>query len=218
MPSPSREVRSFRHTPIVRVLGSFASWFLFALCMTLLVQGFFGLMAIGGSCASGGPYVIETECPDAVAIFMPLSIFGGLAAVAIALIFAQGFGTSLLDVAWPILFGSLGAGFLTAFFATGDAVGLIIGGMFEIMAVIPLILALRVSVQRVFLGAINYKGERFYEGEVERFSIIGVRYLRGGEPVRPTIVDWSFSLVILIAAVALGYYAAIAAYASVGVG
>ena len=81
--------------PLGRMLGSFASWLLFSFCMMLLIQGFFGLMSIGGSCASGGPYVIETECPDAVALFMPLSIFGGLASIALAMAFTQGFGCLL---------------------------------------------------------------------------------------------------------------------------
>jgi hypothetical protein len=211
----SRSSIAWARNPVGRVLGSFASWLLFSFCMMLLVQGFFGLMSIGGSCASGGPYVIETECPDAVALFMPLSIFGGLAAVAIAMIFAKGFGTSLLDLAWPILFCGLGSGFLFAFFATGDPVGLIIGGMFELMGLIPLVLALRASTQRVFLGAINARGERFYEGEVVRNSFVGVRYLRDENAVRPTFADWSLSLVIVFLALALGYYLAQAAYASV---
>jgi hypothetical protein len=201
--------------PLGRLLGSFASWLLFSFCMMLLIQGFFGLMAIGGSCASGGPYVIETECPDAVALFMPLSIFGGLVSVAIAMIFTQGFGTSLLDLAWPILFCGLGAGFLWAFFATGDAVGLIIGLMFEVMGLVPLVLAFRASTQRVFLGAVNVRGERFYEGDVVRNSFVGPKYGRSDNPVLPGISDWSLSLVTWIVAVAIGYYLALAAYAAV---
>lgn len=202
--------------PLGRILGSFASWFLFSFCMMLLIQGFFGLMAIGGSCASGNtPYVIRTECPDAVALFMPLSIFGGLAAVAIAMILTQGFGTSLLDLAWPILFCGLGAGFLWAFFATGDLVGLIIGVMFEVMGLIPLGLALRASAQRVFLGAINVRGERFYEGDVVRNSFVGVRYERSDNTVRASFSDWSLSLVTWLVATALGAYLAQLAYASV---
>lgn len=203
-------------SPLGRLFGSFVSWALLAFCMMLLLQGFFSLMSIGGSCASGGPYVIETECPDAVALFMPLSIFGGLAAVAIAMIFARGFGVSLLDLAWPTLFCSLGAGFLLAFVATGDLIGLIIGVMFVAMGLAPLVLALRASPQRVFLGAINARGERFYEGEVVRNSIVGVKYAASDNPIRATFSDWALSFVVWLIAVALGYYAAVAAYASVG--
>ncbi|MEZ5189817.1 MAG: hypothetical protein R2717_02260 [Schumannella sp.] len=53
--------------PLWRVAGSFASWFLFTLCFTLLFLGSTVVMGLGGYCASGGPYVIETQCPDAVA-------------------------------------------------------------------------------------------------------------------------------------------------------
>jgi hypothetical protein len=206
---------SWARNPLGRIVGSFASWLLFSFCMMLLVQGFFGLMAVGGSCADGGPYVSAQPCPDAVALFMPLSIFGGLAAVAIAMIFTQGFGTSLLDLAWPILFCGLGAGFLWAFVATGDPVGLIIGGMFELMGLIPLVLALRASAQRVFLGAVNVRGERFYEGDVVRNSFVGVKYGRSDNPVLPSFSDWSLSLVSWLVAMALGYYLAQAAYAAV---
>ena len=206
---------SWARNPLGRVVGSFASWLLFSFCMMLLVQGFFGLMAVGGSCADGGPYVSAQSCPDAVALFMPLSVFGGLAAVAIALAFTNGFGTSLLDLAWPILFCGLGAGFLWAFFATGDPVGLIIGGMFELMGLIPLGLALRASAQRVFLGAVNASGVRFYEGEVVRNSFVGPKYGVPDTTVRASFGDWSLSLVIWIAAMTLGYYLAQAAYAAV---
>lgn len=206
---------SWARNPLGRVLGSFVSWFLFSLCMSLLIQGFFGLMAIGGSCASGGPYVIETECPDAVALFMPLSIWGGLAAVALALIFSNGFGTSLIDLAWPILFCGLGAGFLFAFFATGDLTGLIIGLMFEAMGLVPLVLSLKASPQRVFLGAVNARGERFYEGELVRNSFIGMKYAASDNPVRASFGDWSLSLIVWIVALTLGYYAAMAAYGAV---
>ena len=43
---------------------------------------------------------------------MPLSIFGGLAAVAIGVFFARGFGVPVVSWAWPILFVGLGGGFL----------------------------------------------------------------------------------------------------------
>ena len=35
-------------------------------------------MDLGGFCASGGPYVVAVECPDAVLATTPLSIFGGV--------------------------------------------------------------------------------------------------------------------------------------------
>jgi len=65
-------------TPIWRVLGSAASWLLFSFCFSLLYLGSTIVMGLGGYCATGGPYVIETECPDSVVATVPLSIFGGL--------------------------------------------------------------------------------------------------------------------------------------------
>jgi hypothetical protein len=215
LPVEARSGLAWARNPLGRVLGSFASWFLFSLCMSLLVQGMFGLMAVGGSCADGGPYVSAQPCPDAVALFMPLSVFGGLASVALALAFSNGFGVSLLDLAWPILFCGLGGGFLFAFAATGDPTGLIIGVLFEAMGLVPLVLALRASAQRVFLGAVNARGERFYEGETVRFSLVGVKYSTGDSTVPPTFGDWSASLLVWVLAMALGYYAAVAAYAAV---
>src|SRR6186713_329670 len=99
-------------SPLWRVLGSFVSWLLFSLSFSLLYMGSAVVMGLGGFCASGGPYVIETECPDAVVAYVPLSIFGGLIACAIGAVFAQGFGTPLISWGWPILFGGLGTAFL----------------------------------------------------------------------------------------------------------
>ncbi len=90
--------------PLWRVTGSVVSWALFTFCFTLLLLGAITVMGLGGYCASGGAYVIEIECPEAVAVTMPLSIFGGLAAVAIGVIFARGFGVPVVAWAWPILF------------------------------------------------------------------------------------------------------------------
>lgn len=210
-PAPSL-VRS----PLGRVVGSFVSWALFSLCMMLLLQAFFALMSIGGSCASGGPYSIEVECPDAVALFMPISIWGGLGAVALSLFLARGFGTSLIILAWPILFCSLGGGFLWAFLVSGDLTGLIIGVMFEAMGLVPLVLAVKAGPQLVFLGAINVRGERFYEGDNPKASVLGPRYEHSDNAVRATFIDWVYSLVVVIVAIALGYQLAIMAYAAVG--
>ena len=100
----------------------------------------------------------------------------------------------------------------------GDITGLVIGVMFEVMGLIPLALALRAGPQLVFLGAINMRGERFYEGENPKASFLGPRYETSANAVRPTFVDWAYSLVIVIVAVAIGFYAALAAYAAVGAG
>jgi hypothetical protein len=212
---------SFVRSPLGRIFGSFIGWYILSLAMMLLLQSVFQLMSIGGSCASGGPYEIAVECPDAVSIFAPLSIIGGLLGVGVGIFLAAGFGVALDALAWPILFCGLGSGFLWEFFATGDPIGLILGLMFVIMGLVPLVLAFRVSVQRVFLGAVNYRGERFYEGEMVRRSIIGLQYGASDNPVRPTFGDWSLSLIVWLVAIGLGFISAewlYAAVAGAGVG
>lgn len=193
-------------TPFWRILGSFVSWFLFALCLTLLLEGFNSVIALGGACASGpSAYEIAVECPDNTFLMVP-AVFGGLIAVAISVIIGQGFGTSLADLAWPALFGSLGAGFISA----GGPVGYGVGAMFVVMALVPLALALRVSVQRVLIGAVSARGERFYEGEKARSTPFGLRYPRAKVTVRANSAHWALSLIVFIAALALGYFTALA--------
>lgn len=64
------------NSPLARVAGSAASWLLFVCCFALLYRTSAIVMGLGGSCASGGPYAIEVECPEAVLLYTPLSIFG----------------------------------------------------------------------------------------------------------------------------------------------
>jgi hypothetical protein len=200
---------SFRRTPLGRWAGSFLSWFIFSASIILLVLSTFGVMALGGSCASGGPYEIAVECPSNVALFAPLSVFTGLFSVAIAVFFAQGWGVMLIDLAWPILFCGLGTIFLIEFFATGDPTGIILGVMFVVMGLAPLIFSLRASAQRVFLGAVNARGVRFYEGENPRNNQFSLKYPLDDETVRATALDWLASLLTAAAAIYLGYWVAL---------
>jgi len=206
-------------SPFWRVLGSVVSWLLFSISFTLLYMGSSTVMGLGGFCASGGPYVIETECPDAVVAYVPLSIFGGLAAVAIGAVFAQGFGTPLISWAWPILFCGLGTAFLVASTAPGGITFLIIGIMFVVMGLVPLVLEFRASPQRIFLGSTTASDVRFVEGGAARpsltqFSHWGAR--ETGEPVVATAGDWTLSLGILLAGVGLGIYLATLLWSAAG--
>ena len=197
---------SWRDSALVRVGASAASWFLFALSFTLLFQVSFTVMALGGSCASGGPYEIAVECPEGVAAFAPLSIFLGLFAVGINAFFARGFGTPLTTWAWPILFCGLGAAFLYAFFASGDAVGLIIGVMFEVMGAVPLLLELRASPQRVLLGQRSATGEQFFEGDRAQRSLLSPYTPNPEGAIRPGAGQWLLALVVTAVFAFLGYW------------
>ena len=206
-------------TPIWRVLGSAASWLLFSFCFSLLYMGSAVVMGLGGYCASGGPYVIETECPDAVAVTLPLSIFGGMAAVALGVYFARGFGVPLVSWAWPVLFVGLGTAFFIASTQPGGITFLIIGVLFVVMGAVPLVIEFRASARNLFLGTSNVAGVKFQESGSGRTS-----YLQLGrwntsdsdERVVPTGGDWTLALGLAIVAIGLGIYLANQLYASFG--
>lgn len=78
-----------------------------AFTLTILWLSMRAVMGIGGACASGGPYVPAVECPDAVVLLTPLSIFGififgGLAVWGGASLGGRWVG--LLALGWPALF------------------------------------------------------------------------------------------------------------------
>jgi hypothetical protein len=206
-------------TPLWRALGSFASWLLFSFCFSLLSMGSAVVMGLGGYCASGGPYVIETECPEAVAVTMPLSIFGGMAAVAVGLYLTRGFGVPLVSWAWPVLFVGLGTGFLVASTQPGGITFLIIGIMFVIMGAVPLVIEARASVRNLFLGTSNVAGVKFQDTGRGRASYLQLG--RWGAPdsderVVPTPGDWTLALGIAIVAIGLGIYLANQLYVALG--
>jgi hypothetical protein len=207
-------------SPLWRVLGSFVSWLLFTFCFALLYLGASVVMGLGGYCASGGPYVIEVECPAAVAYTMPLSIFGGLAATFIGGYFARGFGVPLISWAWPVLFIGLGAAFLIASTQPGGITFLIVGVLFVGMGLFPLVLEVRASIRNLLLGTTNVSGATFVQSGSGRTSFLQVgrwnRSSESEEPVAPTAGDWTLSLGLAIVAIGLGIYLANQLYASFG--
>jgi hypothetical protein len=209
--------------PLWRVSGSVVSWALFTFCFTLLLLGAITVMGLGGYCASGGPYVIETECPEAVAVTMPLSIFGGLAAVAIGVIFARGFGVPVVAWAWPILFIGLGAGFLIVgvlAFAFGGITFVIIGVLFVVMGLVPLVLGLRSAPRELFLGVTNAMGVPFVGSGTTRRPFAGpIRMLVSLEPegdLVPTALDWLVSIVLFLVSAGAGVWLGNLLFASFG--
>jgi hypothetical protein len=106
------------------------------------------VMAIGGFCAEGGPFVIETHCPDGVPVLLIGSIWIGLGA-AFYYFFAAGRhgAVGLGGLFWPALFLSLGWNFfefgIDPPFEGGIAWGWILPGvLFVIMGAVPLFLVL----------------------------------------------------------------------------
>ena len=84
-----------------------------AAALTLLFLGMRAVMTIGGSCAEGGPYVIDRPCPKGIPMVILGSIWGGIVAAGVYAF--QSFKhqvPSLIAFAWPALFLSLGWNFL----------------------------------------------------------------------------------------------------------
>lgn len=128
----------------------------FTVCLTMLYQSMRSVMEIGGSCASGGPYEISRPCPTGVAWIMPVSIFGGLACLAIGAlgIFRQG-GPRPFVFAWSALFLALGWNFFEyGFDAPGGGTSvawIVCGAVFAVMGAVPLFFLLSPSGIRMSL-------------------------------------------------------------------
>jgi hypothetical protein len=203
-PTPPKPV-SLVSRPIVKLLAYLIAWFVFTLSFALLGYAVVSVLSVGGSCASGTTaYVIATQCPADATAFLPWVIFTGLLAVALAVSLANGIGFQLRVWAWPILFGVLGGLFLLA----GGVVGYLIGAMFVIMALVPLVIELRASVQRVFLGSFNIFGQQFREGPKAQPSFSSRRMPNPPDAVRPGIGDWAIDILGFIVPAIGGLYAA----------
>lgn len=192
--------------PAARMLGSAVSWMLFSISFTLLYQVSAVVMGLGGFCASGGPYVIETQCPDAVVVFAPLSIFGGLIAAGIGLFFARGFGTPLVIWAWPILFVGLGIDFLLASFVPGGVANLVVAIVFIAMGLAPLVLVLRVGAARLLVGTTNAHDRPFRDGRGPT-PIFQLGAEANDDDAAPaTAGDWARALGISVPSILIGVW------------
>lgn len=80
--------------------------------LTLVFLSMRAVMDIGGYCASGGPYVIATECPGGTAALLPAGIIGGLVGVWMYAVTSSKLpGPRLTLLTWSALFLSLGWNF-----------------------------------------------------------------------------------------------------------
>jgi hypothetical protein len=109
------------------------------------------VMAIGGSCASGGPYEVATPCPEGTAALMVGGIFGWFIGAGLTLVAGSelpGDYGSLALLAWPGLFLSLGWNFLDFGLDPADGSGtngglLFCGVLFILMGGVPLVFGLK---------------------------------------------------------------------------
>jgi hypothetical protein len=122
--------------PYRRVTVLYGCVVVMMLCLTWTFLGMRSVMAVGGSCASGGPYVSAQPCPDGAALLsiaIPVMIAVVFLGSALAAMLAA---PTLLLPMWWLLFGSLGWNFLHYGLFDGDVdPGLVVCGVvFELMA------------------------------------------------------------------------------------
>lgn len=187
-----------------RIAGAIVAWLMFAYSFTVLYQGISILSNLGGFCASGGPYVIETECPAIVSAALPLGFIGVFLSWMIALVFQRGFSAPLVVWGWPILFVGLGLEFFLSIPISGAFVGILCGTLFVVMGIAPLIFELRAGPRRIVLGKTNVNEVRFLDkpGAPRTFYAFGRD--DPGETVVPTPGDWLLSLVVSLGSIAAG--------------
>jgi hypothetical protein len=204
------------NAPGWRVAGSVVSWLLFVFFFGGLYQSAGAVIGLGGSCASGGPYVVETECPEAVVVFAPVGIFGMMAAVGVALVVARGFGVSLVAWAWPILFVGLGAQFILG--AVGGfalVTNVLLGLMFIAMGLAPVWFVVRSrAVVPTLVGSVSISGARFaYDGNARRY--FGFTPAEAQTETVPTTLDWVIALGLWLVSAGLGAWLSLLAFAAV---
>jgi hypothetical protein len=123
------------------------------MCLTVLFYCMRAVMDMGGTCASGGPYVVARPCPSGVGWMTPVSIFAGLAFLGWMVAWNVGMpGPKWVLLAWPALFLSLGYNFWDyGLDAPGDqgaeAGWIVCGVVFVLMGGLPL-LALKSGMVR----------------------------------------------------------------------
>lgn len=147
--------------PVWRIAGAAGGWLVFAFLLALILRAVMTLMLLGGSCASGGPYVIAVECPTALLVVIPWAFFVGIAVTIAGAAISRGFGTQLLSWAWVLCFGGMGVASIIGGVLIGGVWFFITGAMFLLFAVPVLIYEFRSSPLRLFFGATNLRGQGF---------------------------------------------------------
>jgi len=155
--------------------------------MTMLFLGMRGVMEVGGSCGSGGPYVYVRPCPSGVPLAMMGGIWGGVVAFLAYLYLALRYGVpSWIWLAWPALFLSLGWNFLEFGFDSPGGGGLewgwiVCGVLFAFMGGGPLLLFAR-PILRGILPLPKRNSGRLYEPPPRRDPVSLVEPLFDPQP------------------------------------
>ena len=135
-----------------KVVLAWVGLFALVACITILFLCARSVMAMGGSCASGGPYEIARPCPQGVGWMLPVSIFLGLFSLGVYVAGEAGLpGPSWAVLAWPGLFLSLGWNFWEFGLKSGAADNIafvVCGVLFVLMGGGPLVAILRSKQMR----------------------------------------------------------------------
>jgi hypothetical protein len=195
----------FATNPITRLVAYILSWFIFSTSYFLLVYALQAVVAVGGRCVSGhSAFQIRQYCPEAATAFLPWVIFTALIAAAIGLIFAYGIGIQLVSWIATILMGSLAL----LFFSGGGVEGVLLGLMFVVFAVLPLVHEIRASVPRLFIGSMSISGRQFQESPKAKKSLTQRLEPNPEGATRPTGGDWAISLLGFAIPAVAGYFVA----------
>jgi len=189
----------------VRVGASAFSWLLFAFCFTLLLLVAASIVGLGATnCATGGPFDVRTPCPDASWLIMvPLPL--AIGALAVGAYLGGGFGTPLTTWAFPLSFLGFGIAFFIGAFAAGVGWGfLVCGALFLVMGAIPAAIFLWRDPRRAIVGTVDIRGRRFAPGPRARRGLIPSEEPEPAGTLVPTVADGVRSLLIAIAAAAIG--------------
>jgi len=115
----------------VVLLAVFITWFLAA----MRVQ-----MEVGGSCASGGPYVVVAPCPENSTALTLVGMFGSVVAALAGTISAVSVGApNLLVPYWTATSGGMATNFLVDGFSSdgGTGWGWVIAGVLMLLMALP---------------------------------------------------------------------------------
>ena len=211
----------------LRAGGSAFSWLLFLFVFTLLLLSAAALVGLGGTCASGGPFVVRVECPDTISWVAPLSLPIAFVALAVGVYVGRGFGIPLTTWAWPVTFIGYGIAFFVGAFGAGVGWGFIVcGALFVLMGAIWLVIVLRADPRRALIGQVDIHGRRFVAGPKARrgfFRELAAEEGRNdpsstghGPAIQPTARNRMLSLGIPIVFAGLGVVLAMLLFAALG--
>lgn len=133
--------------PYLRVALLSACLLAIGLAVAWLYYPMRAVMDVGGYCAEGGPYVIETHCPEGSTLFLMLGVPLWFAGVFVGLFAAAGrlAAPQPIFAGWALLFGALGWNFMDYGLSADPAGGtvtswLVCGIVFWLMALPALVI------------------------------------------------------------------------------